>query len=407
MLDRVWLWLLLIGFATAAIQSLLGNDMSAALIEASFATAKLAVELCIGLIGLLAFWLGFFKLAEQSGLIERLALGLSPLFRRLMPDVPAGDPAIGAVTLNLAANMLGLDNAATPLGLKAMQALQRLNPIQDTLSNPQILFLVLNASSVTLFPVSILMYRSQLGSTEPASVFLPILLATSVSTLVGVLLVAWYQRLPITEPRFVCKIFLGLLGLAALLYGLSVQSAEHLQVISSRIANWTILLLLVGILIAAKRKNVPLFQSFIEGSRDGFKVAIDLIPYLLAMLIALAWFRTSGALDIVLSAIRYLITALGWDDAFIPALPTALIKPFSGSGARAMLIDTMKTYGVDSFPARVAAVVQGSTETTFYVLSLYAGSVGIHKLRHALGCALMADVAGVVAAISVCYWFFA
>lgn len=406
MLDRIWFWLLLLGFGTALVQTLLGQDLSAALIEASFATAKLAVELCIGLIGLLAFWLGFFKIAEQAGLIEFLARVLAPVFRRLMPEVPAGDPAIGAVTLNLAANMLGLDNAATPLGLKAMQCLQRLNPVKDTLSNPQILFLVLNASSVTLFPVSILMYRSQLGSTEPAVIFVPILLATSVSTLVGVALVAWCQRLPVIDPRFLLKAFglLSLLGLA--LYQLASMPSQALQQVSSQIANWSILTLLMAILLAGKRRQVPLFQTFIDGSKEGFRVAIDLIPYLLAMLLALAWFRTSGALDVVLTAIRQLVLGLGWDDAFIPALPTALIKPFSGSGARAMLIDTMKTYGVDSFPARVAAVVQGSTETTFYVLSLYAGSVGIHRLRHALGCALLADVAGVIAAILVCYWFF-
>jgi spore maturation protein SpmA len=381
-------------------------EVLAATIEASFKTAKSAVEIAIGLVGLLCFWLGLFQIAEKSGLTDKLAWLLTPLFRRLMPEVPAGHPAIGSVTLNMAANMLGLDNAATPMGLKAMKDLQSLNPNPDTATNAQILFLVINTSSVTLIPVSIFMYRAQFHAPNPASVFLPILLATTASTLAGILSVAWIQKLKLWDRvilAYAAGISVLMAGLISLMVGLP---AEALGERSALIGNLALFGIIALFLLAGWRKNVALYDEFITGAKQGFDLAVGLIPFLVAMLVAVSMLRASGVLTMVLDVIAKGISLLGLNTDFVPALTTALIKPFSGSGARAMMLETMQTYGVDSFPALVAATIQGSSETTFYVLAVYFGSVGIRRERHALACGLFADFVGAVVAILAAYWFF-
>jgi len=399
-------------FLTAAASSLyqwlgLGHPgVFAAVIQASFDMAKLAVTISIGLVGVLALWLGLFRIAELAGLMEHLARALTPLFRRLMPEVPAGHPALGSVTMNLAANMLGLDNAATPLGLKAMRDLQDLNEGSATASNAQILFLVLNTSSVTLLPVTIFMFRAQQGSADPAAVFVPILLATCASTLVGLLAAAAVQRLRLFDP-VVLAYGAGLaLVVAALATWLAPLPSAALTERSSLLGNLLLFAVIMVFLIAGWRRGVNLYEAFIEGARGGFKVGVDLIPYLVAMLVAIGVFRASGALDILLHGLHWVFASLGLNTDFIPALPTAMLKPLSGSGARAMMLETMHNYGVDSFPARLAATIQGSTETTFYVLAVYFGAVGIRRSRHAVACGLLADLAGIVTAILVGYWFY-
>ncbi|RRI30152.1 nucleoside recognition domain-containing protein [Pseudomonas aeruginosa] len=409
MLNGLWLGFFLVAAASALARWLIGGDATvfAAMVEGLFAMAKLAVEVMVLLFGTLTLWLGFLRIAEKAGLVERLAVLLGPLFRRLMPEVPPGHPAIGLITLNFAANGLGLDNAATPIGLKAMKALQELNPSSTTASNAQILFLVLNASSLTLLPVTIFMYRAQQGAADPTLVFLPILLATSASTLAGLLSVALMQRLRLWDPVVLAYLIPGALLLAGFMAVLGTLSATALAQLSSLLGNLTLFSLIVLFLIVGALKKVPVYESFVEGAKEGFDVARNLLPYLVAMLCAVGVLRASGALEVVLGGIRWAVEGLGWDSRFVEALPTALVKPFSGSAARAMLLETMQTHGVDSFPALVAATVQGSTETTFYVLAVYFGSVGLQRARHAVGCALTADLAGVIASIGVCYWFFA
>ena len=409
MLNGLWLGFFLVAAASALARWLIGGDATvfAAMVESLFAMAKLAVEVMVLLFGTLTLWLGFLRIAEKAGLVERLAVLLGPLFRRLMPEVPPGHPAIGLITLNFAANGLGLDNAATPIGLKAMKALQELNPSSTTASNAQILFLVLNASSLTLLPVTIFMYRAQQGAADPTLVFLPILLATSASTLAGLLSVALMQRLRLWDPVVLAYLIPGALLLAGFMAVLGTLSATALAQLSSLLGNLTLFILIVLFLIVGALKKVPVYESFVEGAKEGFDVARNLLPYLVAMLCAVGVLRASGALEVVLGGIRWAVEGLGWDSRFVEALPTALVKPFSGSAARAMLLETMQTHGVDSFPALVAATVQGSTETTFYVLAVYFGSVGLQRARHAVGCALTADLAGVIASIGVCYWFFA
>ncbi|MCO3781578.1 nucleoside recognition domain-containing protein [Pseudomonas aeruginosa] len=409
MLNGLWLGFFLVAAASALARWLIGGDATvfAAMVESLFAMAKLAVEVMVLLFGTLTLWLGFLRIAEKAGLVERLAVLLGPLFRRLMPEVPPGHPAIGLITLNFAANGLGLDNAATPIGLKAMKALQELNPSSTTASNAQILFLVLNASSLTLLPVTIFMYRAQQGAADPTLVFLPILLATSASTLAGLLSVALMQRLRLWDPVVLAYLIPGALLLAGFMAVLGTLSATALAQLFSLLGNLTLFSLVVLFLIVGALKKVPVYESFVEGAKEGFDVARNLLPYLVAMLCAVGVLRASGALEVVLGGIRWAVEGLGWDSRFVEALPTALVKPFSGSAARAMLLETMQTHGVDSFPALVAATVQGSTETTFYVLAVYFGSVGLQRARHAVGCALTADLAGVIASIGVCYWFFA
>jgi len=408
MLNRLWFGFFLVAAVAALARWLVGDDAGvfAAVVGALFDMAELSVKVMVLLFGTLTLWLGFLRIAEQAGLVDRLAKMLGPLFARLMPEVPRGHPAIGLITMNFAANVLGLDNAATPIGLRAMRELQTLNPSADTASNAQILFLVLNASSLTLLPVTIFMYRAQAGAHDPTLVFLPILLATSASTLTGLLSVAFMQKLRLRDP-----VVLAWLGGAALLLGvamalLSTMTAAALASLSGLMGN----LLLFGVIVAfvsvGAYRKVPLFETFVDGARQGFDVAKDLLPYLVGMLCAVGVLRASGALDFALDGIRWLVVHAGLDARFVDALPTALVKPLSSSAARAMLIETMHHSGVDSFPALLAATMQGSTECTFFVVAVYYGAVGIRRVRHTIGCALLADLAGVIASIAVCYWFF-
>lgn len=408
MLNRLWLAFFLIAFATGMGRWLIGNDPAifGAIVAGLFEMAKLSVEVMVLLFGTLTLWLGFLRIAERAGLVEKLAQWLGPLFARLMPEVPRGHNAIGLITLNFTANALGLDNAATPIGLRAMRELQTLNSRPDTASNAQILFLVLNASSLTLLPVSIFMYRLQQGASDPTLVFLPILLATSASTFVGFLSVALVQGLKIWSGVVLAWVGGVALALGALVAFLTTFTAAALASFSSLLGNLALFSLIVVFLAVGAIRKIPVYESFVEGAKEGFDVAKNLLPYLVAMLCAVGVLRASGALDYVLDGIRWLVQQGGFDGRWVDAMPTALVKPFSGSAARAMLIETMQHHGVDSFPALIAATVQGSTETTFYVLAVYFGAVGIQRARHAVGCALLADFAGVVASIAVCYWFF-
>ncbi|MET3494131.1 nucleoside recognition domain-containing protein [Variovorax boronicumulans] len=408
MLNGLWLGFFGMAALAAFARWLVGGDPAvfAAIVESLFAMARLAVEVMVLLFGTLTLWLGFLRIAEAAGLVGWLARLLGPLFRRLMPGVPEGHPALGLITMNFAANALGLDNAATPIGLKAMRELQRLNPDPGTATNAQILFLVLNASSLTLLPVTIFMYRAQQGAADPTMVFLPILLATSASTLVGLLTVAIAQRLRLWDPVVLAYLIPGALLLGGFMALLGTLSAAAIASLSSLMGNLALFGVILVFLAAGAIRRVKVYECFIEGAKEGFDIAKNLLPYLVAMLCAVGVLRASGALDFILSGLSWLVATGGWDSRFVDAMPTALVKPFSGSAARAMLIETMKTQGVDSFPALVAATIQGSTETTFYVLAVYFGAVGIQRARHAVTCALLAELAGVVAAIAVCYWFF-
>jgi len=409
MLTHLWFALFALSFCAASYQWLvLGDaDIFARLMQSTFEMAALSAEIAIGLIGVLCLWLGLFRIAERSGLMQHLARLLEPLFLRLMPEVPRGHAAHGSMTLNIAANLLGLDNAATPLGLRAMQDLQRLNGGSDRASNAQILFLVINTSSVTLLPVTIFMYRAQQGSSDPTAIFLPILLATSASTLTGLLAVSWVQRINLLN-RVVLAYFAAFALLLALLaVWLSGLPAETLASRSSLLGNLILFSLIMLFLTWGWWRRHDIYSDFIAGASEGFQVAIGLIPYLVAMLVAIGVLRTSGVLDAIVFALHQLIAWLGFNTDFIQALPTALMKPLSGSGARAMMLESMHQHGVDSFPATVAAIMQGSTETTFYVLAVYFGAAGIRHARHAIACALLADVAGIVTAIGAGYLFFA
>jgi len=408
MLNRLWLGFFLVAAVAGLAQWLVaGNDgVFAAMVASLFDMAKLSVEVMLLLFGTLTLWLGFLRIAERAGAIDLLARALGPLFARLMPGVPRGHPAVGLVTLNFAANVLGLDNAATPIGLRAMRELQSLNPSTDTASDAQVLFLVLNASSLTLLPVTIFMYRAQAGAADPTLVFVPILLATSASTLAGFLAVALLQRLRLSDPVVLAWLLAaGVLMSAFLLLLLHLPGAA-LAPLSSLLGNLVLFAIVLAFLLVGAWRRVPVFEAFVDGAKQGFEVARELLPYLVAMLCAVGVLRASGALDFALDGVRWSVQALGLDSRFVDALPTALVKPFSGSAARAMLLETIRTHGVDSFPALLAATMQGSTETTFYVLAVYFGAVGLRRARHAVGCALLADLAGVLASIAVCYWFF-
>lgn len=408
MLNTLWLGFFVVAAVFGLYQWLFLNDPAvfARLIASLFDMADLSVKLMLLLFGTLTLWMGFLRIAEAAGLINLLARILSPLFRRLMPEVPAGHPALGLITMNFAANGLGLDNAATPIGLRAMHSLQTLNTDPKSASNAQILFLVLNSSSLTLLPVTIFMYRAQQGAPDPTLVFLPILLATSASTLVGLLSVAFMQRLKLYDPVVLAWLGSTVLVLGGFMALLASLSSVAVAALSSLLGNLVLFGIIIAFLLAGAWKKIPVYEHFVEGAKEGFDVCKTLLPYLVAMLCAIGVLRASGALDVLLEGIRSSVQAVGLDTRFVDALPTALIKPFSGSAARALLIETMQHYGPDSFPALLAATVQGSTETTFYVLAVYFGSVGIQRVRHAVGCALLADLAGVLASIGVCYWFF-
>ena len=408
MLNIIWISFFLISFLTALFKLFILGDQQvfAQLMQAMFSLSKSAFEISLGLTGVLALWLGIMKIGEKSGFIALITHSLTPLFSRLMPEVPKGHPALGAIVMNISANALGLDNAATPLGIKAMQALQTLNPKPDTATNAQILFLVINTSGVTLFPITIFTYRAQLGALNPTDVFIPILIATYVSAMMGLLAVAFVQKINLLD-----KVVMAYLGgftlmVAGLLAYFSSLSQAQMLVQSAIISNLILFSLVISFIIGAIYKRINAYEAFIEGAKEGFQTAILIVPYLVAMLVAIGVFRASGALDLLADLARMAVHSVGMDDRFIDALPTALMKPFSGSGARAMMIDTMKTYGADSFAGRLASIVQGSTETTFYVLAIYFGAVGIKRIRHAVACGIIADFSGIIAAIVVGYWFF-
>lgn len=408
MLNFIWIFFFATAFMVALIKLLAFGDTQvfSQMMQAMFSLSKTAFEIALGLTGVLALWLGIMKIGERSGFIQVITRWLSPLFIRLMPEVPKNHPAIGAIVMNMSANALGLDNAATPLGIKAMQELQKLNPFKDTASNAQILFLVLNTSAVTLFPVTIFTYRAQMGAANPTDVFIPILIATYASTLIGLMTVAAVQKINLFDR--VILAYLG--GFSAFVFGLlayfsSLPQAQML-VQSALISNVVLFSLVILFIAGAVFKKVNAYDAFIDGAKEGFDTAITIIPYLVAMLVAIGVFRASGALELLSDGLRNIILSFNMDDRFIDALPTALMKPFSGSGARAMMIDTMQVHGADSFAGRLSSIVQGSTETTFYVLAVYFGSVGIKKIRHAAACGLAADIAGILTAIAVAYLFF-
>ena len=408
MLNIIWISFFLIAFLTALFKLLILGDQQvfAQIVESLFKLSKSAFEISIGLTGILALWLGIMKIGEKSGFIELITRGLTPLFSRLMPEVPKGHPALGSIVMNIAANALGLDNAATPLGIKAMKELQTLNPNPDTATNAQILFLVINTAGVTLFPVTIFTYRAQLGAANPTDVFIPILIATYVSAMMGLFSVSLVQKINLLD-----KVVLAYLGGFTLLVGgllayFSSLSQEQMLQQSSIISNVVLFSLIICFIVRAMYKGINAYDAFIEGAKEGFQTAILIVPYLVAMLVAIGVFRASGALDLLADLVRVGVNSVGLDSRFVDALPTALMKPFSGSGARAMMIDTMKAHGADSFAGRLASIVQGSTETTFYVLAIYFGAVGIKRIRHAAVCGIIADFSGIFAAIVVGYWFF-
>lgn len=408
MLNALWIGFFLVAFLIALANLVfLGNaEIFAALVKALFDSSKAAFEIALGLTGVMALWLGVMKVGERAGMLELLTRGLAPLFRRLFPEVPPNHPALGAMTMNMGANMLGLDNAATPLGIKAMQELQTLNPSSDTASDAQILFLVINTASVTLLPVTIFTYRAQLGAADPSDVFVPLLITTYIGTLTGLFVTGFFQKLHLWN-----RVTLAYLGGATALVGGMVAYFSSLEAAamtrqSAILSNVLLFGIVATFLTMAAWRRVNAYEAFVEGAKEGFRTAVTIIPYLVAMLVAIAVFRASGALDLAMSAIRSAVLALGYDARWVDALPTALMKPFSGSGARAMMIDTMQAHGADSFVGRLASVVQGSTETTFYVLAVYFGAVGIRRVRHAVACGLIADVAGIAAAIGMAYLFF-
>lgn len=408
MLNIIWAIFYIVAFLAACWQAFcLGNgqiwsEMSGAL----FSSAKSAFDICLSLTGIMCFWLGILKIAENSGVINILAKVLAPFFKQVMPEVPKNHPAISSIIMNMAANMLGLDNAATPMGLKAMEQLQDINPKKDTASNAQILFMVLNASAVTIVPITILMYRAQLGANEPAAVFIPILLATSISTLVGFLSVAIAQKLNIFN-----KVVLSYLGLFALIitcFALGFYQLDNKTRLDFAVtfSNFLIIAIIFIFIVFGLLKRINVYETFVSGAKEGFEIAIRIVPYLVAMLVAIALLRASGALDLIVNILANIFNMIGINTDFAPALPTAIMKPLSGSGARAMMIETMQNYGANSFPAFVSAIIQGSTETTFYVLAVYFGAVKISKIRHAIPCAILADVAGIAAAIGLSYVFY-
>ena len=405
MLNRIWASLIVISLLWGISASVLGHhEVADALVASLFEMAELATTICLGLIGVMCFWLGLMQIANVSGLSAKLARGLAPLFSRLMPDVPRGDKAVSSISMNMAANMLGLDNAATPAGIQAMRDLQVHNKTPSVLSNAQILFLVLNTSSVTLIPTTVFVYRAQLGAASPTDVFLPILLATSCSTLVGLLTVAWLQKLKLWSP----VVLAYFVGAAVIVGGLLAASVDNGEIgkRSALVGNLTLLLLITALFLYGFKRRVRMYDAFIDGAKEGFGIAIGIIPYLVAMLFALGLLRASGVFEFMLEQLRFMVAFMGGDTRFVGALPTALMKPFSGSGSRALMIETMDVYGADSFAGRLAAVYQGSTETTFYVLAVYCGAVAITRSRYALACGLLADGAGMLAATLIAYWFF-
>lgn len=408
MLNIIWIGFFLIAFFTALVKLIVFGDQNvfAKMMEAMFSLSKSAFEISLGLTGVLSLWLGVMRIGESSGFITLLTKSLTPLFSRLMPEVPPGHPALGSIVMNISANALGLDNAATPLGIKAMKELQTLNPNPGTASNAQILFLVINTAGVTLFPVTIFTYRAQLGAANPTDVFIPILIATYMSTLTGLLAVAFVQKINLFDKVIFAYVMGFTVIVGSILWYFSNLPQDKMLAQSAAISNVILFSLVIAFILGAINKGINAYEVFIDGAKEGFQTAIMIIPYLVAMLVAIGVFRASGALDMLADSTRHAVLFFGLDDRFVDALPTALMKPFSGSGARAMMIDTMKAHGPDSFAGRLASIVQGSTETTFYVLAIYFGAVGIKHIRHAAACGIIADFGGIIAAIVVGYWFF-
>lgn len=407
-LNYIWIAFFIIAFVIGIVKLLFFGDVEVfpAMMDSTFSSSKTAFEISLGLTGVLSLWLGIMKIGEKGGVINAFARVLSPVFCKLFPDVPKGHPVTGSIFMNIAANMLGLDNAATPLGLKAMEQLQELNTKKDTASNPMIMFLVLNTSGLTIIPVSVMVYRAQLGAAQPTDIFVPILLATFFSTLTGVIVTSLYQRINLLNK--VMLLTLGGLSLvvAAIIWGFSTIDKAAMNTISTSAANILLMTIIVVFIIAGIVKKTNVYESFIEGAKDGFSTAVRIIPYLVAILVAIGVFRASGAMDLLIDGIGWLIGLCGIDSDFVAALPTAIMKPLSGSGARGMMVDTMTTYGADSFVGRLSCIFQGSTDTTFYILAVYFGSVAVKNTRHAVACGLLADLAGIIAAIFIGYMFF-
>ena len=406
--NYIWIAFFLIAFVIATVRLVFMGDTEVfpAIMNSTFETSKAAFKISLGLTGVLSLWLGIMKIGEKGGVINVVARVLSPVFTRLFPDIPKGHPVTGSIFMNVAANMLGLDNAATPLGLKAMEQLQELNPKKDTATNPMIMFLVLNTSGLTLIPVSIMVYRAQMGAAQPTDIFVPILLATFFSTLAGIIFTSLYQRINLINRTMLLTLGGMSAAVAAIIWGFAQMDKAQMNIVSTSVANILLMLIIVMFILAGMRKKVNVYDAFIEGAKDGFNTAVRIIPYLVAILVGIGVFRASGAMDMLVDGIKWTVASLGGNTDFVGALPTALMKPLSGSGARGMMVDAMTTYGADSFVGRLSCIFQGSTDTTFYILAVYFGSVGVRYTRHAVACGLLADLAGVIAAIAICYMFF-
>lgn len=407
-LNYIWIAFFGIAFIIALVKLIFLGDVEVfpAIMDSTFDTSKTAFEISLGLTGVLSLWLGIMKIGEKGGVINAMARLLSPVFTRLFPDIPKGHPVYGNIFMNIAANMLGLDNAATPLGLKAMEKLQELNPKKDTASNPMIMFLVLNTSGLTIIPVSIMVYRAQQGAAQPTDVFIPILLATFFSTLAGIVVTSLYQRINLLQPVLLATLGGLSAAVAAIIWGFSRLDSTMMNTVGTTTANVMLFTIIVAFIAAGVRKKVNVYDAFIEGAKGGFETAVRIIPYLVAVLVSIGVFRASGAMDWLIDAVKWLVSLSGMNTDWVGALPTALMKPLSGSGARGMMVDAMQTYGADSFVGRLSCIFQGSTDTTFYILAVYFGSVGISRTRHAVACGLLADLAGVVAAVAIGYLFF-
>mgnify|MGYP000632533493 FL=1 len=407
-LNYIWIGFIIIAFVIALAKLIFLGDVTVfpALIDSTFASSKTAFEISLGLTGVLSLWLGIMKIGERGGVVNVLARALSPVFTRLFPDIPKGHPVTGAIFMNIAANMLGLDNAATPLGLKAMEQLQTLNPNKETATNPMIMFLVLNTSGLTLIPISIMVYRAQLGAAQPTDVFIPILLATFFSTVAGIIITSIYQRINLLNRTMLLTLGGMALVVGAIIWGFGQLDKDQMNIVSTSVANILLMTIIVAFVLAGMKHRINVYDAFVEGAKEGFTTAVRIIPYLVAILVAIGLFRASGAMDMLINGVATLVKALGGNSDFVGALPTALMKPLSGSGARGMMVDAMTTYGADSFVGRLSCIFQGSTDTTFYILAVYFGSVGIRNMRHAVPCGLLADFAGVIAAIGIAYLFF-
>ena len=407
-LNYIWIAFFVIAFVIALFKLVFLGDVEVfpAMMNSTFESSKTAFEISLGLTGVLSLWLGIMKIGERGGVINALSRVLSPVFVRLFPDIPKGHPVTGSIFMNIAANMLGLDNAATPLGLKAMEQLQALNPRKDTATNPMIMFLVLNTSGLTLIPISIMVYRAQMGAAQPTDIFIPILLATFFSTVAGIVITSIYQRINLLNRTMVLTLGGMAVVVGAIIWGFGQLDKDQMNVVSTSVANILLMTIIVAFILAGVRHHINVYDAFIEGAKEGFSTAVRIIPYLVAILVAIGVFRASGAMDMVIGAKAWAVHACGGNTDFVGALPTALMKPLSGSGARGMMVDAMTTYGADSFVGRLSCIFQGSTDTTFYILAVYFGSVGIRNTRHAVPCGLLADLAGIIAAIMICYLFF-